>query len=54
MSRNQHANLVGVSLWLASILLFTTAAWSGNGYAGVTGLLFFFGGCGFAHKADET
>lgn len=53
-SRSQVWNLIAVTLWIMAIILFTTAAWSGNGYAGVTGFLFLIGGAVTTHKADQT
>lgn len=53
-SRSQRWNLVAVALWVAAIVLITTAAWSGNGWAGATGLLFVIGGCVAAHRSDES
>lgn len=54
MTRDQHLILLAVTLWIAAILMLTTAAWSGNGYAGITGLLMFIGGIVAAAKADRT
>lgn len=52
MSHSQAYNLIAVFLWIAAIVLFAAAAWSGNGWAGVTGVLFTIGGALLSHKAD--